>query len=701
MVDLTQKYRPLRFQNIVGQARPVTWMKRQIRSKERRSVLIAGPVGTGKSSSGLIYARAILCDSPDDGEPCGRCGNCQEFGERGERAPDFRLVKCGEQGGIEKVQELLEFAQNAPFYADRRVLMLDEAHNLSRRSFQALLDIAEQPPSWVTFILITSEKNDLPESLLSRLQHLDLELVNHADALRFMADICNREGIKFEPAALDLVFGDVGGCPRRLLRALEKVSGLGPVNEPNVRGALGLDFGGLLAGYVAALLDGDAARQLHLIEDWPDTPQRKLAFLHQFLTFCYLHDVRRFNRGDVLMRTLPEALRSRLVHEFANRAARLKLDVHTFWQNAVAMLEPKETLSRSQLAMILSRFERSINGSQDLAAAATQPPAIRPPRRQKLRVQSQSPKLARPGSRLQSLETAARATYLSWSEAKPIWDIGSFLPQQLGLLFNVRLTLRYPALGIRQHEAATQLLSDLTHDLGARIAWWEPGCRLHWVYRHEADREGGLLSRILLAVPDRQVAQTLRWLDRFIARRTVAGARIKSDSEPALLASGRSNAGQSELVRFHWQGVRALCRCLDPGLTGRDQDGVKHPLVDLLRIPVCWRGQIGDLRTAQGIGASKALTRTARRHVAHSDMPLLSALKEQAWLYLDSGWELDERATRLAEAARRECAIAQVQLRFPDEDELSAARRHEERLACHAAFNRDPKSWPRTWVGWW
>ena len=266
-------------------------------------MLITGPIGTGKTSSGLIYARAILCDRPDDGEPCERCTNCRDFGDRGERVPDFRFVKCGEQGGIEKVQEILEFARSAPFYADRRVLMLDEAHNLSRRSFQALLDIAEQPPPWVTFILVTSEKNDLPGSLLSRLHCLDLKLVKQADALSFMADICDREGMKFEPGALDLVFGDVGGCPRRLLRALEKVSGLGPVNEPNVRSALGLDFDELLAGYVAALLDGDAARQLHLIEEWPDTPQRKLAFLHQFLTFCYLQDVRRFARDDALMRT--------------------------------------------------------------------------------------------------------------------------------------------------------------------------------------------------------------------------------------------------------------------------------------------------------------------------------------------------------------------------------------------------------------
>ena len=354
-------------------------------------------------------------------------------------------------------------------------------------------------------------------------------------------------------------------------------------------------------------------------------------------------------------------------------------------------------LSRSQLAMIVSRFDRLINARQGLAAAAAEQGAIQPPRRQKLRVQvSHQP--SRPEMSSWASQRAAAAGYLSWPEVKPIWEIGSFLPQQFGLHFNVRLTLSYKALGICEHGAATQLLSDLTHDLGARIAWWEQE-RLHWVYRHEADREGELLSRVLLAVPNRQLALSLRWLNRFVARR--AGARVNARPARALLVSCRPNAGRGELVRFHWQGVRALSRGLDPTLTGRDEEGNKRPLVDLLRIPACWRGPIGDLRTAQAIGASKALTRTARRRISHSDMPLLSALNEWAWRHLDAGWEIDEHGARDTEAARRESAITQVNLRFPDRDELSVARRGEECLAFRAAFDRDPKSWLRTWVGWW
>jgi DNA polymerase-3 subunit gamma/tau len=79
VTDLAAKYRPSRFSEIVGQAPLVSWMLERIRSGDGRSVLVAGPVGTGKTTSGLIYAKALLCDSPIEGEACGACEQCQEF----------------------------------------------------------------------------------------------------------------------------------------------------------------------------------------------------------------------------------------------------------------------------------------------------------------------------------------------------------------------------------------------------------------------------------------------------------------------------------------------------------------------------------------------------------------------------------------------------------------------------------------------
>ncbi|MGQ0686563.1 DNA polymerase III subunit [Bradyrhizobium sp.] len=768
MVDLAEKYRPRRLQDIVGQPRLVTWMKGQIRSRERRSVLIEGPFGTGKTSAGLIYARAILCTRPDDGEPCGACDSCLGFGGRGERLPDVTLFKCGETSTVEKIQELLEVARSAPFVADRRVLLLDEAHNLSRRSSQALLDIVENPPQWAVFILMTSETNELPSALLSRLTRQPLELVSQPDALMFMADICKREGIAFDIVGLELIFGVTRGHPRKLLRELEMVRGFGAITAPTVRSALRLDFDDRLMSYATALLAGDLGRQLDLIEGWPETPPRKLAVLHQFMAFIYLTGVRRLDRDDPLMRTLSDQVRKLLVDGFAEISDRLRLDPETLWQDVLAVLDPREHLTASQLAMILSRLDRLIRkpvvagldqGHEDKISS--------PQRARRLRVhadpsvalhgqgfgdgkpvpadakrdasrngahvppESESDMLTERGraanpetSRFRARVTSGPSkTYLSWPQVKEIWEIGSFLPQQFGLLFNLRLTVNHRTLGIFDHRAGARLVSDLTDELGGRIEYWEPGSPYHWVYRHEADSAGNLVSRVLLSIPDYLLDPAIDWLGRFAVRRTkfhdaaiptgltgranerqsvLSGPeRGTAVSDRAFLVSSRHAGSEAARIRFHWQGIRALSRCLAPDLVERDEAGLRRPLVDLLQIPRRWRGAVGDVGSAQGRGASKQLTHHARKIVANSEMDLLSALQERKWSELDQGWELRENFARLAERTRRENAMAQVHLRFEGSDELSTARREEELRALRSAFNPDPKSWLRKWSGWW
>lgn len=759
MVDLAEKYRPRRFQDIVGQPRVVTWMKAQICARERRSVLIEGPFGTGKTTAGLIYARSILCTRPDDGEPCGVCESCRGFGGRGERLPDVTLFKCGETSTVEKIQELLDVARSAPFVADRRVLLLDEAHNLSRRSSQALLDIVENPPQWAVFILMTSEKNELPAALLSRLPRQALELVRQPDALRFMTDICKREGIAFDIAGLELIFAATGGHPRRLLRELEQVRGFGAITTSTVRSALRLDFDDRLMSYATALLAGDLNRQLDLIEDWPETPARKLAVLHQFMTFVYLTGVRHLDRDDPLMRTLSDRVRTQLVDGLAAVSDRLPLDPETLWQDALAVLDPKEHLTASQLAMILSRLDRLIKkptvaaldegdknktlfpqrarrlrvrslpdgvrhgqssedrqrGPTDVKRAAAGK-GERVPYKPEQRTSTQRSRGASPGIG-QAISTALPLqTCPSWPQVRPFWEIGSFLPQQFGLLFNLRLTVSHCALGISDHRVGARLVSDLTDELGRRIEYWEPGSPYHWVYRHEADVDGELVSRVLLSIPDHLLDAAIDWLHRFASRRAKAAIADRSDlrdeadfgdngisvtSGRALLLSYRRAGVDSDLMRFHWQGIRSFSRCLDPHLVERDENGARRALVDLLHIPARWRGPAGIVTTAQGMGASQKLTRNARKIVTRGEMGLLSALRDRAWSQVDAGWELREYRARVAEIARRQNAMAQIDLRFPGNDELSAARREEELRMLRCTFNPDPKSWRRAWVGWW
>jgi DNA polymerase-3 subunit gamma/tau len=146
MTDLAQKYRPKKFADVAGQPKADAWFRRQVTSKEARSVLVSGPYGTGKTTLGLLYAKALFCEATEDGEPCGACGGCKEFGDTGRGFVDFHRFECGERSTVEEVKGLVDMARAAPWIGKRRVLLLDESHNLSRRAFDALLRVVEFPP---------------------------------------------------------------------------------------------------------------------------------------------------------------------------------------------------------------------------------------------------------------------------------------------------------------------------------------------------------------------------------------------------------------------------------------------------------------------------------------------------------------------------------------------------------------------------
>jgi DNA polymerase III subunit gamma/tau len=679
VTDLTEKYRPRRFSQIVGQARAVGWMRAQIRSSERQSVLLAGPFGTGKSSCGLIYARAALCELPQDGEPCDQCESCREFDLRGEDSLNFHFLKCGEAGTIDKIQELLERARMAPYAADRRVFMLDEAHNLSWRAVQGLLDMVEFPPKWVMFIIATSNHDELPGSLLSRLQIQELELLDRAHAFDFLADICRKEELTFEPSALELISSAVIGSPRFLLRALGKVRDWGAITESNVRLSLKLDVDHRLASYTAALLNGEIARQLDLIEAWPDTPTRKLAFLYQFFTFVYLSELRRIERDDAVLRTISQGSRVLLVEAFANRAGHLGLDEERYWEGAIAALEPREGISASQLLMVLTKFDRLINQKPSDVGRDPSAPTVTPAPQKRLRILRNN--------------VATSDIFHSWQHVKPFWEIGSFLPQCLGALFNFRLTIAHDLSGPGHHDDGANLVSSLTRQLTARVTYRAPQAQCHWIYQHEVDAHGALVSRILMAVPQEQFGYAHEWLGKFASGRNFASrARLSISSRKARMVD--------EQLRFHWRGVRALSRCLSPAECARNESGAVVPLVELLKIPERWRGPVGKLHTSQGKGMSKWLTSTARKACVE-DMPILSALGDRAWSQIDRDWVLKEYKARRREWAKRQEAVARLTARFAGEDELSRARRSEELKLLESSFRMDAKLRARPWAGWW
>jgi DNA polymerase-3 subunit gamma/tau len=681
VTDLAKKYRPRRFSEIVGQDAVVTWMRGQIRSGAGRSVLVAGPVGTGKTTSGLIYAKALLCGSPLDGEACGVCDQCREFGDRGRGVASFHALECGEHSTVDEVKDLLEMARMAPFLAPRRVLMLDEVHNLSRRASDALLRILEVPPPWASFILLTYRLNLISEALRSRLPSFELGALNEAEAFRLLTDVCNRESRSFDREGFGLIFKAASGGPRAMLRAVEKTSQFGPVDGTNVRLALNLSFEGRLTAFVRALIIGDLQGQLKEVEEWPDSAERKLDFLHQFFVFQYFEGFRRIRREDPLMQSVGSETQEQLVEAFAARACALGREPGAYWESIIAAFTSNTKVTDHSVAMILSRVNGLFNPAQVIWGEAKKSPA----------------EPAKPSVRVRLTGSSSEdRVFLRWGEVRPHWEAASLLPQRYGALFNLRLTISRSEPERSDRDGNAPLVSKLTHELGMRLKDWcgSSAPVLHWMYRHEWEGETLQRTRLLLSVPDAHVAAALRWLScKFMVR-------ASKDNDLKFQIAGRHGMSQEGQVRFHWQAVRALSRSLNPNLKARSDHGSTAPLVDLLKIPPSWRAPVRRISNVQARGMSASLTAGAKRK-DESGMTWLSALKDGAWRALGTGWELQEYEARLAEMERRDVALAKLAALLSVADDGRRGSLELEMELLKASWSSDPKHWRRSWSGWW
>jgi DNA polymerase-3 subunit gamma/tau len=682
VTDLAQKYRPRQFSEIVGQVPLVTWMRQQIRSGEGQSVLVAGPVGTGKTTSGLIYAKALLCGSPADDGACGECDQCREFGDHGRDAVSFHALQCGEHSTVEEVKGLLENARIAPFLAPRRVVLLDEMHNLSRRASEALLRILEVPPPWTRFILLTYRLNLISEALRSRPTSFELNALNEAEAFRLLTDVCHREGLSFDQEGFRLIYKAASGGPRAMLRAVEKTSQFGPVDGAHVRLALNLSFENRLTAFAQALIAGDLQEQLKEVEEWPDTAERKLEFLHQFFTFQYFEGFRRIRRDDPLMQNVGSGIQERLVEAFNARACALGREPGAYWESIIDAFTSNTRVTDHSLAMILSRVNRLLNPvpviGGEIKKAPTRPQSPKPV----VRVRSTGP-------------SSEDRTFLSWDEVSPHWEAASFLPQRYGVLFNLRLTISHSESEQPDQAVSASLVSKLTHELGMRLKDWcgSSPPALHWMYRHEWD-ETLQRTRLLLAIPDAHIAAALRWLNCKFLVRSAKNYDFK------FLIACRSGMTLEGRVGFHWQSVRALSRSLSSNLTARSDDGSISPLVDLLKIPQSWRAPVRRIPNVQARGISGSLTAGIKQK-DENGMAWLLASKDGAWRALDTGWELLEYEARLAEKERRDVALAKLAALLSGAGDVRRDSLLLEMEFLKASWSSNPKDWRRSWSGWW
>lgn len=218
---LYRVYRPKNFNDIVGQEHIVRTLKNQIESQNiGHAYLFCGTRGTGKTSTAKIFSRAVNCTNLHDDEPCNECESCRDILE--DKTMDVIEIDAASNNSVDDIRELRENVKYSPSKSKYKVYIIDEAHMLSPGAFNALLKTLEEPPSYVIFILATTESHKIPATILSRCQRFDFKRVTVKDISSRMKYICEKEGIEADEKALNLIARNSQGALRDALSILDQ-----------------------------------------------------------------------------------------------------------------------------------------------------------------------------------------------------------------------------------------------------------------------------------------------------------------------------------------------------------------------------------------------------------------------------------------------------------------------------------------------
>ena len=266
---LYRKFRPSEFADVKGQDHIITTLQNQIRANRiGHAYLFCGTRGTGKTTVAKIFAKAVNCEHPVEGSPCGECETCRSIAAG--TSMNVIEIDAASNNGVDNIREIREEVAYRPTEGRYKVYIIDEVHMLSIGAFNALLKTLEEPPEYVIFILATTEVHKIPITILSRCQHYDFKRISIETITDRMKELMDTEHVEVEDKALRYIAKAADGSMRDALSLLDQCIAFymgQKLTYDNVLEVLGAVDTDVFSRLLRKVIDRDVAGVLDVVDD--------------------------------------------------------------------------------------------------------------------------------------------------------------------------------------------------------------------------------------------------------------------------------------------------------------------------------------------------------------------------------------------------------------------------------------------------